>query len=407
MSQQIQAAVEVLLDGQIDNNSKKNLANLLVENPESASIAYKYCMDEYESRLEKAFDDESRSTIYYGTSLVVLICTLALKKVDLPTIDDIFGLVDTRGLCICIERCTIEKNLRYVRILKSALGILSSLTKSGKYCRSMDGIFEIHQAIMQFFEEMGCLKQASSSDGELEKEVNSCLELYTDFLLGVVTEESFKQVDENFTLKYILLCKGLFSYSFFNENCNKAFLYLFTEIPQAVATIQEITISRRKQKDTKLDMLKDVVAEVCDTLQNKKAMVRKCMKLLLAIVTSYMQLLEDQKEIILRAIMQSNTRMLLMPRKSELVLETLNICTELTIAMKPSEAQMDTLLTIKTIPSSHIEMVNATSKTFLLSKCLQQQKDSPYCFKYFEAIIKQIRFCGVRLSLSSDICGID
>src|SRR3989338_2039576 len=156
--QEICDCVDAILSDPANGNERKRLATVIGNNPEFASIASKHCLEEFNSRLEKANDDESKTIICYGSCLISVICFAQLKKASLTTIDDIFDYVDTRGLIICVEYCKQDKSLKYFRLLKSMLTTLHAYGNSGMYCRSMEHIFEFHQPIMNLFEEMGCIR---------------------------------------------------------------------------------------------------------------------------------------------------------------------------------------------------------------------------------------------------------
>ncbi|KAG2387777.1 hypothetical protein C9374_001371 [Naegleria lovaniensis] len=398
---QIYSAIDSLFANPSDVHERKNLHSFVKDDKEKVALAYRYCIDEYSSKLENAFDDDAKSSVCYGASMIALICLATLKKADLSTIDDIFEIVNTKGFCICVDGCIREKNTKYIKLLKSFLTTLQTIAKEGKCARSMENIYEIHQLVMNFFEEMECNNnnKASSSDVDFDKEVELSIVAYTDFLTSVFTEDSFVNANDNFIFKYLLMCKSLFHQGLTNDKYNGAFIHLFVQLRSAVLLIQNYTENRRKQKSTeiKLDILRDVIAEICDSLQTKKNTTRKGIQMLVYIVGTYLPLLGEQKELILRSIIVSKTKTLFMPRKSNLVQETNEQCDQLFLMIPFEDNILDNNLTIKSTTTDP-DVLHATSKSTLLTLYLKNcSENSPVISKFMEALIKQIKFCDTML----------
>ncbi|KAF0981411.1 hypothetical protein FDP41_012521 [Naegleria fowleri] len=230
-----------------------------------------------------------------------------------------------------------RKNTKYIKLLKSYLTTLQTIPKEGKYARSMENIYEVHQLVMNFFAEMESNNSngASSSDMDIYKEVE----------------------------------------------------FSFTD--------SELHRKRRKQKsaEIKLDILRDVIAEICDSLQTKNNTTRKGIQLLVNIVDAYLPLLDDQKELILRSIVVSKTKILFMPRKFNTVQGTIEKCDQLFLAIPFDENTLENNLIIKSTTTDP-DVLHATSKTTLLTVYLKNCKEnSPVVNKFMEFLIKQVKFC--------------
>ncbi|KAF0981559.1 hypothetical protein FDP41_012216 [Naegleria fowleri] len=394
---QIYSAIDSLFANPSGVHERKNLHSFVKADKEKVALAYRYCLDEYSSKLENAFDDEAKSSVCYSASMIALICLATLKKTDLSTIDDFFEVVNTKGLYICVEGCIREKNTKYIKLLKSYLTTLQTIPKEGKYARSMENIYEVHQLVMNFFAEMESNNSngASSSDMDIYKEVELSVVAYTEFLMSVFTEDSFASADDNFTFKYLLMCKSLFQQGLTNDKYMGAFIHLFVHLRSAVLLIQNYTEKRRKQKsaEIKLDILRDVIAEICDSLQTKNNTTRKGIQLLVNIVDAYLPLLDDQKELILRSIVVSKTKILFMPRKFNTVQGTIEKCDQLFLAIPFDENTLENNLIIKSTTTDP-DVLHATSKTTLLTVYLKNCKEnSPVVNKFMEFLIKQVKFC--------------
>ncbi|EFC44484.1 predicted protein [Naegleria gruberi] len=392
--QELYQIVDSVLSDPSDVENRKRLAH--PENGlEQIKQAYMYALDQYYSRSEQVCDDEAKTSLSYGFSLISLICFTSMYKSfsNCSSIDDIFDFMEvTKGLAICVEFCKAEKSVKAFRVLRSFLAVFTRIAKEGKHFRSIVHAYEIHQMMIDFFEGMGLIKNESSSSEDIQAEVEACFTLYMDSLCTLFSDSSFENIDDNFMMQYLLMCRGLFNHSFSNDNIQNVFIHLFTGIPSCVMAIQHYTESKRKQSETIMDVLKFVIVEICESLK-KKSNVRKGITLLSAVATAYIDYLSGQKELILESLSNSVTRMLLMPRRSEVVQQMLNKTVELFLLIPFQNTSLEAYLSIK--PASP-DYLNAAAKTYLFSFLINSDKKYG---KYIENVIKQIRYCDSILML--------
>ncbi|KAL9644135.1 hypothetical protein ABK040_005600 [Willaertia magna] len=446
----------------IQDNDRQLLAKIIREvSSQSYELNKKlsdYCLLEFKEKVQQMeiTNEFQEGSIRY-IILVIAIWRKVLSqlgKANFHTKDELIEYIGIDVFIQIIHTCSITNNYIInnnnnklnldilINCLKYVKAILDILLTFKIPFITMNNIFEIHQYLMNFFENVGFLHSNNENnnlenkidDEKIEKGLEEIMDVYFKILKESFV--NFTSIDD--ITKFILLCKSLYQYGLtdFDDFLNTC-IYLLCDI----TTCKEMVINFIKNNVRKLtnnnsntninatnnmassplDIIKEMITKTFEMIQTNQQIaktIRKSLPVLKNIILNFKEIL-IYEDIILNSLILIKSKLFqLIGKTDDSKIESyLRSCDEIFLEMLSSNNNLsiDQLVekSLKitmnnTVPSPNTNsfgnnknltsindsnitdvLLTNTCKLSYLSFILSKGKDNN--FKYFELFLKQLR----------------